>query len=273
MLRTWQDVVRKWQMLLPGDGAGGLTEAQQCSRRARFALVEGRLDAALVDFERAGSLRGHPHDLVGIGDVHLARGQWRLAAEHYQWALQVDRVNPLAQLGNSQVLVAQGKAASAIPQLEHMVAARPGDQVLRYYLASTWCSVAEQCRSRTLDDVLVITSEHQLRVCEVAARRILALNVDDEELVRGADRLLAEVAAGRRWSWAPEGITVSLALLSVSLGLMMVVAGGTLHNVGLVIAGIVLGGALLSLVVLRFRRQAWQRRAESVARLIAKPGV
>jgi Tetratricopeptide repeat len=273
MLRAWQDVVRKWQMTVPGDGAGDLTEAQQCSRSARLDLVEGRLDAALVAFERAASLRGHPHDLVGIGDVHLARGRWQLAAEHYQRALQIDRVDPLAQLGNSQVLVAQGKATSAIPQLEQMVAASPGDLVLRYYLASTWCSVAEQCRGQTLDEVLVFTSEHQLRVCEVAASRILDLDVDDEELVRGADRLLAEVAAGRRWSWAPEGVTVSLAVLSVSLGLMTVVAGGTMHNVGLVIAGIALGGALLSLVVLRFRRQAWRRRAESVAPVIAKPGV
>jgi hypothetical protein len=61
--------------------------------------------------------------------------------------------------------------------------------VIRYYLASTWCSVAEQCRSQTTDEVLVITSEHQLRLCERAARRILDLGVDDEEL--------AELLVGR----------------------------------------------------------------------------
>lgn len=272
MLRSWQDVVRKWQ-LVPDEGIPAISPAQWCAQRARSALVEGRLDAAMVGFQRAVGLRTDPLDLVGIGDVHLARGRWQLAGEHYQRALQLDGMNLLALLGQSQVQVAQGRAASAIPTLEHLLAVAPGDQVLRYYLASTWCSVSEQCRSQTRDDVLVITSEHQLRVCEIAARRILELDVDDEELVRGADRLLAEVAAGRRWSWAPEGVTVSLAVLSVSVGLLIVVAGGTMHSVALVVAGVLVGGLLLFLVVLRFRRQAWHRQAERVAPLIAKPGV
>ncbi len=166
-----------------------------------------------------------------------------------------------------------GKAQDAVTDLERMVANRPGDPVLRYYLASTWCSVAEQCRSQTADEVLVITSEHQLRICDRAARRILDLDVEDEELIRGANRLLAEVVASRRWSWAPEGVAVSLAVLVMSLGLTMVVAGGALDSVGLVVAGIVLGSVLLYLIVLRFRRQAWVQRAEALAESIAKPGV
>lgn len=210
---------------------------------------------------------------MGIGDVHLARGRWQLAADCYQRALDIDNGDLLAQLGNSQVLVARGNASAAVPDLESLVASWPDDPVVRYYLASTWCSVAEQCRSQTADEVLVITSRHQLRICERAARRILDLDISDDELVRGANRLLAEVTASRRWSWAPEGVAVSLAVLVVSLGLTMVVAGGALNSVGLVVSGILLGSALLYLIVLRFRRQAWQQRAESIAESIAKPGV
>jgi tetratricopeptide (TPR) repeat protein len=272
MLRAWQDVISKWR-LVPDEPAEGPPEAVECFDRARSALVDGRLDDALADFERAATLREHPHDRVGIGDVHLARGRWEQAAEHYRLALAADGDDLLARLGTSQVLVAEGNAAGAVPELERLVAGRPDDKVLRYYLASTWCSVAEQCRSQTRDDVLVITSQHQLRICERAARRILSLGVDDEELVRGARRLLAEVVAGRRWSWSPEGIAISLAVLVMSLGLTMVVAGGALNSVGLVVAGVLLGGALLYLIVLRFRRQAWQQRAESVAGSIVKPGV
>lgn len=207
-----------------------------------------------------------------MGDVHLARGRWNAAAEHYERALTVDPDDTLAQLGRAMLLVAQGRALSAVEDLEPMVANRP-DSVRRYYLASAWCSVAEQCRSQTVDEVLVITSEHQLRICERAARRIVELDVDDEELNRGATRLLAEVVAGRRWSWAPEGVAVSLAVLAMSLGLTMVVAGGALDSVGLVVAGVLVGAALLYLIVLRFRRQAWQQRAETLGPTIAKPGV
>lgn len=272
MLRAWQDVVCKWR-LGPNPGAAEPSEAEQCFHRARIALVAGRLDAALADFERAAGLRADPHDHVGIGDVHLSRGRWRIAAEHFERALAVDNTNLLALLGRSQVMVAEDKALTAIVDLERLVASRPDEPVLRYYLASTWCSVAEQCRSQTRDEVLVITSEHQLQVCEHAARRILSLDVDDDELVRGANRLLTEVAAARRWSWAPEGIAFSLTMLTVALGLTMVVAGGAMDSVGLVIAGVLIGGALLFLIVLRFRRQAWQQRAETIAPLIAKPGV
>ena len=265
-------MVGKWQ-LVPDGATEPPDEARELFDRARFALVAGRLDEALANFERAAALRKHPHDQVGIGDVHLARGRWQLAAEHYQRALAVDGSDLPARLGMAMTLVADGSAEAAVTELEPMVAAAPGDRVLRYYLASAWCSVAEQCRSQTEDEVLVITSEHQLRICERAARRIVELDVDDEELNRGATRLLAEVVAGRRWSWAPEGVAVSLAVLVMSLGLTMVVAGGALDSAGLVIAGVLVGSALLYLIVLRFRRQAWQQRAESLGPTIAKPGV
>lgn len=271
MLRAWQDVVRKWQLEAIGSDRKP-SPATEYFERARSALLERRLDDALADFQRAAELRTHPHDQVGIGDVHLARGRWRLADESYRCALAADGSDPLARLGHSQLLVATGRAADAVAELELMLANRPDDAVLRYYLASTWCSVAEQCRSQTSDDVLVITSEQQLRICDRAARRILVLDVDDEELARGARRLAMEVVAGRRWSWAPEGIAVSMAVLVMSLGLTMVVAGGALNSVGLVVSGVLLGGALLYLIVVRFRRPAWQHRAESLSGHIAKPG-
>lgn len=265
-------MVSKWQ-LVQDEAADAPNDARESFDRGRSALVAGRLDEALAEFERAAGLREHPHDQVGIGDVFLTRGRWRQAAERYQRALAIDGSNVLARLGMATALVAKGDAQAAVAELEPMVAGRPGDRVLRYYLASAWTSVAEQCRSQTADEVLVITSEHQLRICERAARRIVELDVDDEELNRGATRLLAEVVAGRRWSWAPEGVAVSLAVLVMSLGLTMVVAGGALDSAGLVVAGVLVGSALLYLIVLRFRRQAWQQRAESLGPSIAKPGL
>lgn len=265
-------MVSKWQ-LVQDEAADAPDEARESFDRGRFALVEGRLDDAVKHFEHSATLRRHPLDQVGIGDVYLTRGRWRQATEHYQRALAIDGWDVLARLGMATALVAKGDAQAAVTELEPMVASQPGNRVLRYYLASAWTSVAEQCRSQTVDEVLVITSEHQLRICERAARRIVELDVDDEELNRGATRLLAEVVAGRRWSWAPEGVAVSLAVLVMSLGLTMVVAGGALDSAGLVIAGVLVGSALLYLIVLRFRRQAWQQRAESLGPSIAKPGV
>jgi tetratricopeptide (TPR) repeat protein len=273
MLRAWQDVIVKWQ-LVPGDQPVDQPEARLHAERGRSALVAGRLDEALAEFEAAAELRSDPLDRVGVGDVYLARGGWRSAEENYRAALPSGGLGALmAQLGLAQVKVGQGQAASAVGDLELLVADRPQDKTLRYYLASAWYSAADQCRSRTADDVLVITSEAQLRICEDAGRRIRALETGDTELERGADQLLSEVAAGKRWTWSPEGIAVSLAVLIVALGLITVVAGGLLDNVVLVLAGVVMGAALLYAVVFRFRRQTWRRRADEMAPHIVKQGV
>src|ERR687887_2010780 len=126
MLRTWQDGVRKWQ-LVPEGPAGERDEARFRFDRARSALVSGRLDDALRDFQAAAALREHSHDQVGLGDVQLARGRWQLAAECYRRALATDAGDPLAHLGQTQVLVAEGRAAAALPELERMLAEAPGD--------------------------------------------------------------------------------------------------------------------------------------------------
>jgi tetratricopeptide (TPR) repeat protein len=273
MLRTWQDVIVKWR-LLPEDLPTDQREARKHTHRGRSALVDGRLDEALAEFEVAVSLRPDPLDRVGVGDVHLARGGWRTAEENYRAALPGGGVGALlAQLGLALVKIGRGNASGAVADLELLVADRPNDPTLRYYLASAWYSAAEQCRSRTADDVLVITSEEQLRICEDAAKRILSLDTADEELHRGAEQLLAEVEAGRRWTWAPEGIAVSLAVLTVALGMITVVAGGLLNNIVLVFIGVTAGAALLYSIVYRFRRQNWRRRAEEMAPHIVRQGL
>lgn len=273
MLRAWQDVIVKWQ-LVPDDLPADQPAARQHADRGRSALVEGNLDDALAEFRAAANMRDHPLDRVGIGDVHLARGQWQVAEECYQKALPAGGNGALlAKLGLAQVQIGAGRAAGAIADLEHLVADRPDDPTLRYYLASAWFSVAEQCRARTSDDVLVITSERQLQICDDAARRILELAPDDEELLRGAEQLRSEVAAGRKWTWSPEGIAVSLAVLVVALGLITVVAGGLMANVAVVLAGVVFGAGALFAIVYRFRKQTWRRRAEELAAEVTDPGV
>lgn len=254
-------MTEKWRLASDADlGAAGGHAA-----RGRAALLAGDLDEALREFGSAGELRVHPHDEVGIGDVLLARGRWRAALRRYQRAARVAPDDPLAVLGRSQALVAGGDAGAAAEELERRYAGST-DPVLRYYLASTWCSVAEQARARTGDDVLVFTSADQVAVCERAARRIIDLDVADPELRRGAQRLMAEVASARRWRWEPEGIAVSLAVLAASLGFLLVAMGGLAGNVGLVVLGVLLGGVLLGVIVLRFRRQSWRVLADRRAR-------
>src|SRR5258705_9014088 len=108
MLRAWQDVIVKWR-LLPYDQPVDQPEARQHTHRGRSALVAGRLDEALAEFEAAASLRPDPLDRGGVGDVFLARGGWRMAEENYHVALLDGGVGALpAKVGRAQGKIWQG---------------------------------------------------------------------------------------------------------------------------------------------------------------------
>ena len=276
MLRSWQDVVAKWQLVpRPASEAAqdGSDQAGKVFGEALDALEDGRLDEALRQFEAAAQLRDHHLDQIGIGDVYLARGGLRLALVHYRKAMAAAPTDELTVIAVSQLRVAAGEAASAVDELEKLVQADPGDPVARYYLASTLFSVTEQVRSQTGDERLVMTSERQLAICAHAAQRILELGVDDRELNRGALLLQAEIAALRRWTWIRPVMAEALAVVIVVCGVAGAIAGGMTGSVPVVVLSVLLGGGLLFAVVQRFRRQVWRLQAELTQDSIAKPGV
>ncbi|TDP97728.1 tetratricopeptide repeat protein [Labedaea rhizosphaerae] len=276
MLRSWQDVVAKWQLVPRAASKAaqeGPCEADKVFGEALDALEDGRLDEALRQFEAAAQLRDHHLDQIGIGDVYLARGGLRLALVHYRKAVEAAPTDELTVIAVSQLRVAAGEAASAVDELEKLVAAHPDDPVARYYLASTLYSVTEQVRSQTGDERLVMTTERQLAICTHAAERILQLHVDDRELNRGARLLQAEIAALRRWTWIRPVVAEALAIVIVVCGVAGAIAGGMTGSVPVVVLSVLAGGGLLFAVVQRFRRQVWRLQAELTEDSIAKPGV
>src|SRR5688500_7445703 len=137
MLRAWQDVIVKWQ-LVPDDLPADESADPMGSHRGRSALLAGKLDTAQTEFESA------------VAAVELAHSQWEVVARSYGTARPAGGLAALlVKVGYAQVKIGRERAAAAIGVLEHLVAERPDDPVLRYYLASAWYSVAEQCRART----------------------------------------------------------------------------------------------------------------------------
>lgn len=276
MLRSWQDVVAKWQLVPRAASEAAQESPEQADKvfsEALGALEDGRLDDALRHFETAAQLREHHLDQIGIGDVYLARGGLRLALVHYRKAVEAAPTDELTVIAVSQLRVAAGEAASAVDGLEKLVEADPDDSVARYYLASTLYSVTEQVRSQTEDERLVMANERQIAICTHAADRILQLDVADPELNRGAKLLKAEITALRRWTWIRPMMAEALALVIVVCGVAGAIAGGMTGSVPVVVLSVLLGGGLLFAVVQRFRRQVWRLQAELTEGSIEKPGV
>ncbi|WP_020419457.1 hypothetical protein [Amycolatopsis sp. ATCC 39116] len=160
---------------------------------------------------------------------------------------------------------------SAVQALEQQLAAAPADLDLRLRLAHALEALTVSARSVTREGLPVVTSARQRELCAWAARRILELKVPDARLTTGAQALLAELDAGRRWVWHGQG-QVAIAAVVV-LGLVAVVLGGLAGVVAVVVAGAVLSSVLLSVLVLRFRRERWRVEAERLAPVIWRPGI
>lgn len=127
--------------------------------------------------------------------------------------------------------------------------------------------------SVTRDNDVEITSADQLRVLEDAARRILAMRLEDETVNDLARSMLDRVAFARRWTWVDVPAATTLTVLALTTGVGAAVFGGTGGNIVLAVIGGIIGSALLGIVVLRYRRENWRIRAERIAPMIWHHGV
>jgi hypothetical protein len=127
--------------------------------------------------------------------------------------------------------------------------------------------------SVTRNNEIEITSAHQLRVLEEAAWKILSMHIDDRSVNDSANSLLARVASARQWTWVDPVVATALTIVALLTGMGTAVLAGSSGNVVLAILGGICSSVLLSVVVLRYRRQNWRIRAERIAPMIWRPGV
>lgn len=127
--------------------------------------------------------------------------------------------------------------------------------------------------SVTHDDHTEITSARQLRTFEDAARRILAMRLDDEAANDLARSMLDRVAFAKRWTWVDVPVAATVAAVALAVGIGAAVFGGASGNVVLAAVGGIAGSVLLAIVVLRYRRENWRVRAERIAPMIRHHGV
>ena len=160
-----------------------------------------------------------------------------------------------------------------IAHLNRLLGNGGADPAIRRELAAVLYRRAVEACSTTRDGTRVLTSSRQRELCADAARRILDLNVDDPELVRGAQSLRAAVAEGERWVWQPAGRAAALLAVAVLAGLGLVSWSMASGSVLLAAAAAVASSALAAVVVLRFRKQRWRLDAERAESIISRHGL
>jgi hypothetical protein len=228
----------------------------------REALLAGDLETAGRIFAQSD----HAGDLVGLGDVQTLLGE--VPVEPYERAARIAPTNPFVACGLSQSLVLRGESGRAVELLERV----PDDPVVRYHLAGALLCLADEVRSVTRDERLVITSRPQFDVCSNVAERVAATARDPAQLA-AAEQLRAQIRDGARLVWYPEGMAMVLLAVAMGVGLLMVVFGGANYLVPLVVAGALVGAGGVFAIVWGFRRQAWQVRARQVGATVWRHGI
>lgn len=249
----WIDPLAKWRPERPGTPS---------FERGREELLDGSPRVARQCFDAAE----HPHELVGLGDAFLLLGEAEQAISCYEEAAR-RAIDPFVECGLSQALILRGEAGKAVERLQSL----PGDPVVRHHLAGAMLSLAEQVRSITRDEYLVITSRRQLETCAWVAGRVLEIAVDDAHVAE-ARRLRELTRDGQRWVWSDQTAALGYSVLAGLAGLAVVVVGGTMGNIPIVVAGAVLGAAAVYGIVRAYRRQVWQVEAARVLPMVWRHG-
>jgi tetratricopeptide (TPR) repeat protein len=264
MIERWIDPLAKWR---PDHAGSDDTAAGAAVERGRSDLLAGQPESARHHFDQAVRMRGEARELVGLGDALMLMGEHEPAAESFRRATG----SPMGACGLSQVLVAQENAAEAVRLLDDQLARHPDDAVVRHHLAGALLCMADQVRSLTRDEVLVITSRRQFDTCADIARQVTEVAMDPAHLA-AARELRVLTSEGARWVWHREASVMAYMAVTVVLGFAAVVVGGAVASVAVVVAGALLGAAAVFGLVMGYRRQAWQVQADRVAPLVWRHG-
>ncbi|KAA2267055.1 hypothetical protein F0L68_00535 [Solihabitans fulvus] len=262
--RDWRNISLKWGADPEWSAAGDSDEAE--------ALAEARIDDAQRAYELAVAREPDARSHTGLGDVFLARGEWAMAAEQFVIACRLDPTALVPRLGLAHANIMLGTAHTSVSDLDAIEVAKPGDPVVRYYLALALWARTVEVRSQTRTGELVLVEPEQLTACEGLTRRLLALGVPDEELTTLAGTLLTAVQRGRRWVWIRDGAAALHAVVAVLVGGVGLALAGLAGSLLLVVLAAVVGAILVFTFVLRFRRLAWQVHADEAAALVWRRG-
>jgi hypothetical protein len=207
------------------------------------------------------------HESLAAADARAATGDWAGAAEILR---QADPTDIGVQIGLMQTEVGAGHAWNAVAQLERLHVDRP-DEVVRRYLSAFLLAAADQSRGMTRDERLVVTAAAQVAACESVGTRLLALGLPEYE--PHARHLIELAAAGREWAWSDRPIATVHLLAVMVAGLAVAVVGGLAQSIPVVVAGVVLGAAVVAWIVLARRRQAWRTWADRFGPVLWRHGL
>jgi len=106
-------------------------------------LWAGRPDLAEQEYRVAQGLMSDARSWVGLGNVRLARREWRAAADAYQQALALDLYEPQAYCGLGITYAAERNVSKAIAAYQQAIALQPSQAVPYALLGRAYELVAD----------------------------------------------------------------------------------------------------------------------------------
>lgn len=247
------------------------------SIRAHSSFLMGQ--PADAEFEFAEAIRLAPDEPdyhQDLGEVFGVQEKWTQAMREFETALRLSPGNPVARTSIAQVLASTGKRVSALKIMEGVVAENPDNNFFKYYLAVTLDGAARESLTLLTDDAVIVTSAAQANLLDNYAKRMEALQLDDEEVAESIIDLRRMASSGRKMMWIHGGAwqVYAFALAVLLCGF----CGGLGSGDGGGIASAVfvtgpLAALLIFVYVKRHRRHSYEHAAKQLGGLIVRRGI
>ncbi|UVJ38042.1 tetratricopeptide repeat protein [Arthrobacter sp. CJ23] len=209
--RDWLKVAREHL------ASGSASQANYAAREATSAtpdnaeawylrgVTSGVLDnVADAEFELGEAIRLNSNEAsyhCELGDLYMASGIPERAQTAYQRASDLDPSNLFFNVGVGSALVAQEKAAEAIPLLRKATESDPDNDLFKFHYAIALLDSTTDQWSSYADGSSSILNEAQLDLTRKNLQMVEGLRVKDPELKAHIDEVSLVCAKAERKSW------------------------------------------------------------------------
>jgi tetratricopeptide (TPR) repeat protein len=187
--------------------------------RARANGGLGNLNDAAYEARQAADIEpNNPQYQFDLGSMLEQGGRWGDARGAYERAARLDPSTFLYPLAIAGILLQTGSPAQALPLIEPIHQAHPGEEIVNYYLASCLHDLAEEVPKARQGASYWITSPDEITTMESLLRRASQLRHNDPGLAQALTTVSTYVEDCKRSKFAPPlgcGAMVFLTFLTV----------------------------------------------------------
>jgi tetratricopeptide (TPR) repeat protein len=230
-----------------------------------------------AEYELAEASRLQPDSSLyhyALGEVYSAQEKWQAAMAEYQRALRMEPRNPEYLTSVAQVHLQTDSAGKAVEIMEQVVREHPANPAFKFYLAIALHDHAIDQLAEFAPMVyngqviseggFMIASEAQADLFHRTAMRIEGFRLPDSDVQRMVTTMYEQAADAIRIRWNINRSLFGWLTVCFLFGFLPLISGIGGGSFGSFIFGLLVSGAVVTIVMQVYRRPVWKHRRSAL---------